>query len=390
MIEYTYLIVGGGMAAAAAAEVIRKTDAAGKIAILGLEPDPPYNRPPLSKALWKGDSIDSIWRKTNELNVDLRLSARVEKIDPVAKEVIDQHQNRIKWDKLLIATGGTPRTFDFANDEIIYYRTVGDYRRLRSWADSRQRFAIIGGGFIGSEITAALKMNGKDVAMIFPGEGICNRVFPPSLAQYLMEYYRGKGVELHPGTRVTGIEKRGTQQIIKTSNNKELPVDGVVAGIGIEPNTKLAQEAGLHVENGIIVDEQLRTSHPDIYAAGDVANFFNPALKKRMRVEHEDNANSMGELAGKNMAGQKESYTHLPMFYSDLFELGYEAVGDLDSRLETFIDWKEPYKEGVIYYLSEGRVRGVLLWNVWGKVDAARELISQPGPFNSSNLKGRF
>jgi NADPH-dependent 2,4-dienoyl-CoA reductase/sulfur reductase-like enzyme len=389
MIEYKYLIVGGGMAAGAAAEGIRKTDAAGKIAIVGLEPDPPYNRPPLSKALWKGDSIDSIWRKTNELKVDLRLSARVEKIDPVSKEVIDQHQNRIKWDKLLIATGGTPRTFDFGNDEIIYYRTVGDYRRLRSWADSRQRFAIIGGGFIGSEIAAALKMNGKDVAMIFPGEGICNRVFPPSLAQYLMEYYQGKGVELHPGTRVTGIEKRGAQQIIKTSN-KELPVDGVIAGIGIEPNTKLAQEAGLHVENGIIVDEQLRTSHPDIYAAGDVASFFNPALKKRMRVEHEDNANSMGELAGKNMAGQKESYTHLPMFYSDLFELGYEAVGDLDSRLETFIDWKEPYKEGVIYYLSEGRVRGVLLWNVWGKVDAARELISQPGPYNASNLKGRF
>jgi NADPH-dependent 2,4-dienoyl-CoA reductase/sulfur reductase-like enzyme len=144
------------------------------------------------------------------------------------------------------------------------------------------------------------------------------------------------------------------------------------------------------VDNGIVVDEHLQTSTPDIYAAGDVANFFNPALGTRMRVEHEDNANTMGRAAGRAMAGVTEPYTHLPFFYSDLFELGYEAVGELDSRLETFSDWKQPFREGVVYYLKEGRVRGVLLWNTWGQVDAARALIAERGPFSAKNLRGRF
>jgi NADPH-dependent 2,4-dienoyl-CoA reductase/sulfur reductase-like enzyme len=144
------------------------------------------------------------------------------------------------------------------------------------------------------------------------------------------------------------------------------------------------------VDNGIVVDEHLQTSTPDIYAAGDVANFFNPALGTRMRVEHEDNANTMGRAAGRAMTGATEPYTHLPFFYSDLFELGYEAVGELDSRLETFADWKQPFREGVVYYLKEGRVRGVLLWNTWGQVDAARALIAERGPFSANNLRGRF
>ena len=144
------------------------------------------------------------------------------------------------------------------------------------------------------------------------------------------------------------------------------------------------------MENGVLVDECLRTSHPDIYAAGDVAAFHNPALGKRIRVEHEDNANSMGRLAGRNIAGMSEPYRHLPFFYSDMFELGYEAVGELDSRLETYADWKQPNKEGVIYYLENGRVRGVLLWNVWEQVEAAHRLVAESGPFTPTNLKGRL
>jgi NADPH-dependent 2,4-dienoyl-CoA reductase/sulfur reductase-like enzyme len=134
----------------------------------------------------------------------------------------------------------------------------------------------------------------------------------------------------------------------------------------------------------------LATSHPDIYAAGDVAAFDSPALGKRIRVEHEDNANSMGRCAGRNMAGEATPYHHLPSFYSDLFDLGYEAVGDLDARLETVADWQEPYRKGVIYYLERGRVRGVLLWNVWHQVDAARRLIAQPGPFSAADLERRM
>src|SRR5207249_3290102 len=137
-------------------------------------------------------------------------------------------------------------------------------------------------------------------------------------------------------------------------------------------------------------DEFCRTSQPDIYAAGDVAEFYNPTLDKRMRVEHEDNANTMGKIAGRNMAGAGDEYDYLPMFYSDLFDLGYEAVGELNAKLETFEDWQEPFKKGVIYYLKDGRVRGVLLWNVWDQVNNARALIAEQGPFNPDNLKGRL
>jgi NADPH-dependent 2,4-dienoyl-CoA reductase/sulfur reductase-like enzyme len=153
---------------------------------------------------------------------------------------------------------------------------------------------------------------------------------------------------------------------------------------------ELAQWAGIEVDNGIRVDRDLRTSHPDIYAAGDVANFYNPALDQRLRVEHEDNANAMGRLAGQAMAGRTVSYDHLPSFYSDLFELGFEAVGEVDARLETIADWNEPFREGVVYYLQNGRVRGVLLWNVWEQVDAARKLISEAGPFRAEDLRGRL
>src|SRR5262245_5160323 len=151
------------------------------------------------------------------------------------------------------------------------------------------------------------------------------------------------------------------------------------------PNLELARMEGIDISDGIIVDEFLRTSRPEIYAAGDVAFFHNPALNQRVRVEHEDNANTMGRAAGRNMAGKEEPYRHLPFFYSDLFELGYEAVGELDGRLEAVVDWKEKFREGIVYYLRQKQVRGVLLWNVWGQVDAARELIGKP--FQAGALK---
>src|SRR5206468_760125 len=154
-----------------------------------------------------------------------------------------------------------------------------------------------------------------------------------------------KGVEVWPGETACGLERKGEQLVLTTKSGREIMVESVIAGLGIEPNIELAKMAGVPVENGIVVDEFLRTAHEDVYAAGDVAAFRNPALGKRLRVEHEDNANSMGRLAGRNMAGKREPYNHLPFFYSDLFELGYEAVGDLDARLQTVADWKEPYRE---------------------------------------------
>ena len=390
MQHYKYLLIGGGMTAAAAVQGIRSVDPVGEIGLFSAESDPPYNRPPLSKALWKGEPVDTIWRKTDQQNVTFHLGRTVTAIEPANKQVVDAQGNRYSWEKLLLATGGSPRRLPFGNDHIIYFRTLADYRRLRALTERGQRFAVIGGGFIGSEIATALTLNQKKVVMLFPGKSIGDRVFPQGLSQFVSNCYREKGVEVLNGERVSGLETRGDQLVVKTSSARELEVDGVVAGIGIEPNVELAQPANLKLENGIAVGEFLRTSHPDIYAAGDVAAFYSPALGKRIRVEHEDNANTTGRLAGRNMAGQSEPYHHLPSFYSDMFELGYEAVGELDSRLETFADWKQPNKEGVIYYFQDGRVRGVLLWNVWRQVDAARALIAEHGPFRAENLKGRL
>ena len=255
-------------------------------------------------------------------------------------------------------------------------------------SEKGERFAVIGGGFIGSEIAAALTMNGKKVTMIFPGHDIGERLFPRDLARYVSGIYKEKGVELVPGEKVVASEARGDQRMLKTASGKTIVVDAVVAGIGIEPNIELAKSIGLTTENGVVVDEFLRTTQSRHLCSRRRGRYSTTRRSENgIRVEHEDNANSMGRLAGRNMAGMTEPYDHLPFFYSDMFELGYEAVGEVDSRLETFADWKRPNEEGVVYYLKDGRVRGVLLWNVWEQVQAARKLIAEPGPFTRENLE---
>jgi 3-phenylpropionate/trans-cinnamate dioxygenase ferredoxin reductase subunit len=390
MQRYKYLIVGGGMTADAAVNGIREVDPEGSIGLICAEHNPPYNRPPLSKGLWKGDAPDSIWRGTDKQAVTLHQDRRVRSMNLSHKTVDDDQGIEYGFEKLLLATGATPRRLPFDNGSIIYYRTLEDYHRLRALTEHGRRFAVIGGGFIGWEIAAALAMNGKEVVMFFPGEAIGDHIYPIDLAHFLTEYYEQKGVKVVAASTVTGLAKTPQGTMVRTQSRGEFPVDGIVAGIGVSPNVDLASAAGLRIDNGVVVDESLRTSHPDVFAAGDVANFFNPALGKRLRVEHEDNANTMGREAGKSMAGKASPYHHLPFFYSDLFDLGYEAVGETDPRLEIVADWKEPHREGVVYYLRESRVRGVLLWNVWGQVDAARELINAPGPFRPGDLKGRI
>ncbi len=390
MTHYDYLIVGGGMAADAAARGIREIAPSGTILLIGDEPHPPYSRPPLSKKLWAGKPEESIWLNTSQVGVSIRLGRRVISVDPVHKTVTDSDHESYAYGKLLIATGGTPRHLPHRDEGVIYFRSLDDYRRLRALSSAGQTFVVVGGGFIGSEVAAALAKNGRQVTMLFPGKGIGARAYPPALVDFLNRYYREKGVALLPGESSKEIIQAGDRIEVTTSSGRVLTVDGVVAGIGIEPAVELARAAGLEVNNGIVVDEHLRTTNPDIYAAGDVANFYNPALDKRLRVEHEDNALTMGAVAGRNMAGWVAPYHHLPYFYSDLFELGYEAVGELDASLEIVEDWTKPFHKGVVYYLRDGRVSGVLLWNIWGQVDAARALIVSQEVMTRDVLQGKI
>ncbi len=307
--HYSYLIIGGSMTAAAAVQGIREIDSNNPIGLIGAEAQPPYKRPLLSKALWKGEPFAQVWIDIELQDVELFLGRQAQVLDAAGKQVTDDQGTVYTFDKLLLATG-------------------------------------IGGGFTGSEIAAALAMNNKYVVMLFPETKISERICGPDLSQFLNNYYGQHQVELLAGERAIGVERRGAQVVLTTQQGMALLVDGVIAGIGIEPNTELAQAAGLKVENGIVVDELLRTSHPDIYAAGDVANFYNVALGKRLRVEHEDNAITMGKQVGRAMAGQATPYTHLPFFYSDLFDLGYEAVGSWTRAWRSWRTGKNPSARG--------------------------------------------
>ncbi len=388
MRSYRYLVIGGGMTADAACNGIRMHDHDGMVGLVSEEPHPPYARPPLSKGLWKRGDEEKIWRKTQELGVDLTLGRRIVSLDLDARRAMDDAGEVYGYERLLLATGGIPRRLPFGGDTVVYFRSLDDYRKLRALAGEGVRVVVIGGGFIGSEIAAALAMNGCRVTIVFPEHGIGARVFPSELSGYVTDYYRSQGVEVLAGESAEAIESNGGVRVV-TGSGRVLEADGVVAGLGILPATSLAAAAGLEVRDGIVVDEFGRVvGRNDVFAAGDVARFPLPALGIDARVEHEDHANSHGRCVGANMAGAGEPYDHLPFFYSDLFELGYEAVGEVDSRHETLAEWVEPNRKGVVCYLDgERRPRGFLLWDVWGKVDVARELIRAATPVDRTALR---
>jgi NADPH-dependent 2,4-dienoyl-CoA reductase/sulfur reductase-like enzyme len=275
---------------------------------------------------------------------------------------------------LLFATGGTPRRLGGDDGDVVYFRTLDDFHLLHERAGEGTRVAVIGGGFIGSEIAAALVGVGATVSMTFPEPAIGFRLFPRGLGDFVTGYYRDKGIAVNAGGTV--------------GSPRELDADIVVAGLGIVPNVELAEAAGLTIDNGIVVDEHGRVDgRDDVFAAGDVATFPSPVLGKRFRVEHEDHANTHGKVVGENMAGADVVYDHIPLFYSDMFDLGYEAVGEVDSRLATVETWQEPNRKGTIAYVDDdGRPRGFLLWNVWDKVDAARDLIAAGEPVGEGAL----
>jgi 3-phenylpropionate/trans-cinnamate dioxygenase ferredoxin reductase component len=365
-----YLIVGAGMTGDMAAKGIREHDADGRIVLVGAEPHAVYKRPLLTKGLWSGAPEEKLWKQPAD-SVDLVTGRRIVSIDLGGHTATDDAGAEYAWEKLLLATGARPREIPGA-DGVVWFRTLDDYRTLREKATEGARFVVIGGGFIGSEIAAALAGVGVNVTMVFPEPGIGFRLFPAGLAEFLVDYYREKGITVLAGETVTAAS--GTS--VTLGDGRVLEADAVVGGLGVSPETDLAEAAGLEVDDGIVVDEFGRAGGRDnVFAAGDVARFPVAALGISMRIEHEDHANTHGRIVGANMAGAAQPYDHLPFFYSDLFELGYEAVGVVDSRLETIEEWQEPYRKGVVTYVEAGRPRGVLLWNVWDRVDDARELI---------------
>lgn len=378
MRTYDYLIVGGGMVADAAARGIRELDSEGTIGILSADVDPPYTRPALSKKLWTDPDFtwDQVPLGTEEATgAEIRLETRVTRIDREARTVSLGDGHELGYRRLLLATGSKPREIAAPEDDrVLFFRSADDYRRLRDLAENGGRAVVIGGGYIGAEIAAALVQNGVDTELLFPSEVLGEGTFPPELARRYEQLFRDGGVELRSNSRVEEVRTEGNRLHVVLEDGEERPADIVVLGLGAEPVTDLAEEAGLAVDDGVLVDEHLVTSDDAIWAAGDVASYPDPILG-RTRVEHVDNANEMGAAVGRSMAGERLPYTHTPYFYSAVFDVRWEAVGTLDPEKDTLVVDLDDDRT-VVYYRDESGVPvGVLLWNVDDARDLARAVL---------------
>ncbi len=398
-----YLIIGAGLAGVSAIEGIRKLDPNRSITMLSAESHLPYDRPPLSKKLWFGKKkVEDIFLHDQAFyersGVNLVLGRTALSLDACRKEVRDDAATTWRYGKLLLATGGHPPKLTIPGGDqegVCYFRTLDDYQQIRKRAVEGNSALVIGGGFIGSEIAAALAINKVNVSMVFPNTCLVRRVFPESLGMALQARYEERGVRIFAGDAPVAIASQHGRLVTTTRRGQTIEADFIVAGIGVTPAVSLARQAGLTtqrpnatVDDGIMVNALLQTSDPDIYAAGDNAWWYSPDLQQSLRLEHWDNARSQGKRAGSNMAGASEAFNYLPYFFSDLFEFGYEAIGRISGNLETYADWKKENDTGVVYYLDNNKVVGVMMCNVWDKVPLARELLRKGVPAAPEKLRG--
>jgi NADPH-dependent 2,4-dienoyl-CoA reductase/sulfur reductase-like enzyme len=369
MQDYTYLIVGGGMAGGRACQGIRKLDKEGSIALVTDEPHAPYERPPLSKEYLTGKKeLEKVYLKEDayyaQNQIDLFTGTQVIQVEPALHRVTLEDGRVLAYEKLLLATGGRARRLPLPGNDLAHVftlRTIENSSAIRVAAQAGARALVIGGSFIGSEVAASLAQLGLDVTLVFPEPRLLERVVPEELSAFLLEKYAGNGVRILTGTKPLRLVGTRTVEIAELDNGESLPVDLVVMGVGIELNTGLAQSAGLELndEGAIVVNGALQTSDPDIYAAGDVAAWPSFTFGKRLRVEHWDVARGQGMRAGRNMAGEAKRYTALPYFFSDLFDLSFEAWGDLTAWDQTVLRGKleESFS---FFYFYRGQMVGVL------------------------------
>jgi len=387
-----YCIVGGGAAAAAAIQGIRSRDPSGGILLLSRENHRPYQRPLLTKDLLYGTAtLDRLplhpddWYA--EQRVDVRLRTEVIEVDAESRRLWDERGDVIEFEELLLATGCRPRRLRAEGAEISsvrYFRDLEDYLDLESRLDRVQHVTLVGGGFTSIEMAAALRARDKEITLVLGEEYPLHRLLPRDLGAPLLDYLREMGVETVSGDTLVKIEEGNGLIHARTLLGNELDTQLVLVDQGGEPLVDLAEAAGLAIDDGIVVDEFGRSSDPHVWAAGDVAEYPCLALNVIMRVEGADHAEQHGRAVGANMAGAEQPYTHLPLKWFRVGELTFEGVGELWTRLDTEIAWMQPGREGVVYYLREDVIRGVLLINVPERVEWARTLIREAHPTSSA------
>jgi 3-phenylpropionate/trans-cinnamate dioxygenase ferredoxin reductase subunit len=392
----SFIIVGGGLAGAIAAQTLREEGFDGRITLLSAEPHRPYERPPLSKDYLQGKADrDSVFVHPEQWYVDhaveLRLGTAVTAIDPVSQTVTTATGARLGYDKLLLATGSVPRRLSLPGadlDGVHYLRNIEDSDRIKAGFARARRVAIVGAGWIGLETAAAARNAGLDVTLLEAAEMPLLRVLGPEAAPIFADLHRDHGVELR--CQVSVAELAGTNGAVTSvilSDGSRIDADLVLVGVGITPNTQLAAEAGLDVDNGIIVDEHLRTSNADIFAAGDVANAYNPRLDRRLRVEHWENARRQGATAAKAMLGQGVVDTRPSYFFSDQYDLGMEYTGDIGpSGYDQVIFRRNADSQLIVFWLHEQRVQAGMNINIWDVANDIEQLIQSGRPVNTDDL----
>ncbi len=372
----TYVIVGGGLAGAKAAQTLRAEGFDGPVVLVAAEAERPYERPPLSKGYMLGsDDRDSAFVHAEswyaEHDVDLRLSTRATALDTAVHEVELDGGERVGYAKLLLATGSTPRRLDVPGadlDGVLYLRELPDADRIKSVLGPGRRIGIVGAGWIGLEIAAAARHHGSDVVVVEVADLPLQRVLGDEVAQVFADLHREHGVDLRLGTGVQEIRgDNGRASTLVTSEGDGVGVDAVVVGVGIRPAIELAEAAGLTIEDGVAVDAALRTSEPDVYAAGDVAAVAHPVLGTRVRVEHWANALNSGPVAARSMLGQDVVYDALPFFYTDQYDLGMEYIGHAPpggyDQVVTRGD--VPNRAFQAFWLRDGRAVAGMHVNLW-------------------------
>jgi 3-phenylpropionate/trans-cinnamate dioxygenase ferredoxin reductase subunit len=392
-----YVIVGASLAGAKAAQTLRDEGFDGPVVLIGDESERPYERPPLSKGYLLGkDTREQIYVHSPqwyaEHDVDLRLGMAVTAVDPAAHEVTLADGSRIGYAKLLLTTGSSPRRLRVPGadlDGVLYLRRVEDSDRIKDAFRLSGRAAVIGAGWIGLETAAAARAAGVEVTLLESAALPLLRVLGPEAARVFADLHRDHGVELRLGVQVAEITgSGGTADGVRLSDGTRIDADMVIVGVGIVPNTELAWAAGLEIDNGIRTDERMRTSHPDIHAAGDVANAFHPLLGRRIRVEHWANALNQPQAAARAMLGRDGAYDRVPYFFTDQYDLGMEYAGYVEPGGYDQVVFRGDVgaREFIAFWVAGGRVLAGMNVNVWDVTDAIQALVRSGEPVDASRL----
>jgi len=389
----TFAIVGASLAGAKAAETLRDEGFDGRVVLVGAEPELPYERPPLSKEYLRGESDraqihvhdPSVYA---DREIELRLGERAVSVDPGRRELALDSGERLAYDRLLLSTGSEPRRLTIPGSDLAgvhYLRTVDDCDVLRERLEAGGKLVVVGAGWIGAEVAASARQRGLDVTLIARGSVPLEPVLGPEVGAVYRDLHAENGVEMLMGSGAAAFEGDRAVERVRTIDGRVIDCNIVVAGVGAQPRTELADGAGLAVENGILVDGRLQTSAPDIFAAGDVANQLHPCLG-RLRVEHWDNALHQGPAAARSMLGSTEAYARAPYFFSDQYDVGMEYSGHARGSDGVVLRGDPASREFIAFWLSEGRVVAGMNVNVWDVTEPIQALIAGRRPVDARRL----